>query len=270
MTQDVDGDYPAPGESIAVLNRLLRMWHAHDGGASIPLLDGTSLPALAIHVQVEHVAELTESIIELIRHNVYLSTAPLFRLSMECAVNAVWWASDPARVRASVHEAARQSDLFVRSVRRVQPGAFSDSAGMTESIKEFARFASLDARVFERRCRAIQGGAWIYPRYRLLSESSHGGIALLSEYSVHGTRTATNPDGLALVQRPHYRHLELALETQVILFALALAAWESVLPDHPDETELFELANDLGFGDLLQTAIGRPSPGVTGTPQDAG
>lgn len=57
-----------------------------------------------MHVQVEHIAELTASVIELIRGNIYLATAPLIRLSLESAVNSVWWASDPAGVRASVHE----------------------------------------------------------------------------------------------------------------------------------------------------------------------
>lgn len=252
-------DVPSPGESVAVLQRLLEMWHAHDGGAGIPWIDGTSLPGLAIHVQVEHIAELTASVLGLLDQNIYLSTAPLIRLSMECAVNAVWWAREPTGVRGAVHEAARQSSLLVRAVRRLSPGAFGNTKQMDAVLRDYAQFASDDARVFERRCKAIPGGEWIYLYYRLLSQGSHGGPSLLEEYMERVPPTEENPDGISLVQRPHYRHLEIALGTQVIMFALAIAAWDSVLPSHPDEKELYELGDRLGFGEMLREATGRPA-----------
>ena len=233
------------------------MWHAHDGGAAIPLIDGTSLPGVAIHVQVEHIAELTTSVLELLRHHIYLSTAPLIRLSMECAVNAAWWAREPTGVRAAMHQAARQSSLLVRAVRRLSPGAFRDTKHLDAVLADFAQFASDEARVFERRCKAIPGGEWIYPYYRLLSQGSHGGPPLLEEYMEPIPPTDENPAGISLVQRPHYRHLEIALGTQVIMFALAIAAWDSVLPSHPDEQALYQLGDRLGFGDMLRQATGR-------------
>lgn len=250
-------ELPTPGESVAELKRLLAMWHAHDGGAEIPLIDGTSLPGVAIHVQVEHVAELTTAIIELLHHDIYLSTAPLIRLSMECAVNAAWWAREPMGVRGSMHEAARQSSLLVRAVRRLSPDAFRNTTHLDAALRDYARFASDEARVFERRCRAIPGGEWMYPYYRILSQGSHGGPLLLEEYMESIPPTKDNPDGISLVQRPHYRHLEIALGTQVIMFALAMAAWDSVLPSHPDEKALYELGDRLGFGVLLRQATGR-------------
>lgn len=258
MIKHPTAEVPNPGESVAVLQRLLRLWHAHDGGAAIPKIDGTSLPALAIHVQVEHIAELTTSVIQLLHSNIYLSTAPLVRLSMECAVNAVWWAREPIGVRSSMHEAARQSGLLVRAMRRLSPGAFQDTRELDAVLRDYAVFASDEARVFEKRCKAIPGGEWIYPYYRLLSEASHGGPPLLSEYMRRIAPTEENPEGINLLQRPHYRHLEIALGTQVIMFALALAAWDSVLPDHPDEQELHELSDRLGFGELIRQATGFP------------
>lgn len=166
---------PTPSESIAALQQLLRIWLARDGEASIPLLDGTSLPGMAIHVQVEHIAELTESVIELIRHNIYLTTAPLMRLSLECAVNALWWASKPTGVRSSMHEATRQSGLLAKAMRKIAPRVVNDTKGLDEALRVSAEFASDEARYFEKRCKAINGGEWIYPYYRLLSEASHGG-----------------------------------------------------------------------------------------------
>lgn len=252
-------DVPTPDESVGVLSSLLRMWHAHDGGAVIPLIDGTSLPGLAIHVQVEHIAELTESVLELLRNDIYVSTAPLIRLSMECAVNAAWWAREPIGVRSSVHESARQGRLLVRAIRKLSPGSFRDTGDLNAVLRAYAEFASDEARVFETRCKAIPGGEWIYPYYRLLSSASHGGPALLDEYTEQIQPTRENPEGVHLIQRPHYRNLEVALGTQVIMFALALAAWDSVLPHHPDEKELHELGDRLGFGDLLRQATGRRS-----------
>lgn len=259
--QDHPHDVPTPSESVAALQRLLAMWHAHDGEAAIPHIDGTPLPGVAIHVQVEHIAELTASVIALLRQNIYLSTAPLIRLSMECAVNAVWWARNPMGVRSSMHEAARQSSLLVRAMRRMSPGAFRNSGVVDEVVRDYARFASDEARVFELRCKAIPGGEWIYPYYRLLSQASHGGPPLLEEYMEPIPPTAENPDGISLVQRPHYHQLEIALGTQVIIFALAIAAWDSVLPSHPGEKALYELGDRLGFGDMLRQATGRNSAG---------
>lgn len=252
-----EAEVPSPEESIAVLHRLLGIWHARDGGASIPWLDGTPMPGVAIHVQVEHIAELTASVIELIRSNIYLSTAPLIRLSLECAVNAIWWARDPSGVRSSIHEAARQSRHLANAMTRLRPDAPADTAVIDRILSANADFVKMEARVFERRCRAIPDGQRLYTYYRILSEASHGGVPLLSEYSTQIPATASNPEGIALVQRPHYHHLEFALGAQVISFALGLAAWDSVLPSHPDETELYELADSIGLGAMLRGATGR-------------
>lgn len=252
-----EAEVPSADESIAVLHRLLGIWHARDGGAGIPLLDGTPMPGMAIHVQVEHIAELTASVIELVRSNIYLSTAPLIRLSLECAVNAVWWASDPTGVRASIHEAARQSRHLASAMTSLRPDAAADTAWIDRILGANADFAKMEARVFERRCRAIPDGQRLYTYYRILSEASHGGVPLLNEYSRRVPATTSNPEGIALVQRPHYDHLEFALGTQVISFALTLAAWDSVLPSHPDEAELSELADSIGLGEMLRRATGR-------------
>ena len=84
------------------------------------------------------------------------------------------------------------------------------------------------------------------------------GPPLLNEYMERIPSTEENPEGINLLQSPHYRHLEIALWTQVIMFALALAAWDSVLPDHPDEKELHELSDRLGVGELIRQATGLP------------
>jgi hypothetical protein len=250
-------DVPSPDESIGVLHRLLGIWHARDGEASIPLLDGTMTPGMAIHVQAEHIAELTASVITLVHNNIYLSTAPLIRLSLECAVNAVWWASDPDGVRASLHEAGRQGRLLTRAMGRLRPEHTARTDEIDQILNANATFARTEARVFERRCKAIPGGQRLYAYYRLLSEASHGGIPLLGEYSQKVPKTQWNPEGVALIQRPHYRQLEFALGTQIVSFALALAAWDSVLPGHPDEAELYQLADEIGLSPLLREATGR-------------
>lgn len=254
MSDGTHAELPTPDASIAVLHDLLRLWHARDGSASIPLLDGTALPGIAIHVQVEHIAELTTSIIELIRHHIYLSTAPLARLSLECAVNAVWWAADPTRVRSSAHETARQSRQTFRAFARSAPSAIPDPERLDALLQATAPHAHQEARVFERRCLAIPDGRQLYARYRLLSEGTHGGLPLLDEYSERIAPSDSNPEGLSLVQRPHYRHLEFALETQVMSFMLAFGAWDAALPTHPDEVALARLAEEIGMGPMLRRA----------------
>lgn len=233
------------------------MWHAHDGSVALPLIDGTSLPGMAIHVQVEHAVELTESVLILIRNDRYLPAAPLMRLTMECAVTAAWWSTNPVGVRGSVHEATRLRNLRIRGMRGGSPDSYTDTPEMQEAMREYARFASAEAKAFEQRCKAIVGGEWIYPYYRLLSEKSHGGTSLLDEYLEQVPVSAEAPDGITFVQHPHYQSLEIALGLQVIMLTLALAAWDAVSPAHPDQDALHETADRLSFGDFIPGATGR-------------
>ena len=257
MAKEPDSLVPSAEESIRILQDLLSMWHAHDGTVALPLIDGTPLPGMAIHVQVEHAVELTESVIILIRNHRYLPAAPLIRLTMECAVTAAWWATNPVGVRGSVHESARLRTLRIRGMHGGSPASYTDTPEMRAAMSEYARFTSGEAKAFEQRCKALVGGEWIYPYYRLLSEASHGGTSLLDEYSEQVPVSANAPEGIALLQHPHYQTLEIALGLQVIMLTLAIAAWDAVSPAHPDQDALHEMADRLGFGEFIPGATGR-------------
>jgi hypothetical protein len=254
---DEHGRDPSIDQSVAALQYLLWVWHARDGMVALPEVGGSTLLGTALHVQVEHAVELTEAVIELLRNNIYLSTAPLIRLSMECAVTAAWWATNPKGVLASVHEAVRQTERRVAEGRKGQPGPFVDDPHIADTIAETAEFASNTARDFRERCEAIKGGSWIYAYYKLLSEMSHSGPNLMFEYAPVVEVDARHPDGLAFTQRPHYENLDLALWLQVRMLTLAIASWDAISPAHPDERALHDLADSLDFGEFIREATGR-------------
>ena len=243
-------------ESVAALRHLLRIWHARDGEVQLPLLHGTSLPAAAIHVQAEHSVELTESVLALLSADHYLTTAPLIRLTMECAVNATWWASNPAAVVGSIHNSMVLRKRRADALRGNKPADLAKSQALRQMMAAHAEHSSIEARVFEKRCEAIVGGAWIYPYYRFLSESAHGGPNLLEEYTRQIPTSASYPLGFSLIQRPQYKHLDIALGLQVMMLTLAIGAWDSLSQDYGAASEIPALADQLGFGEFIAQATG--------------
>lgn len=247
---------PSVDESVVVLQQLVRIWHARDGQVQLPLLDGTSLPAAAIHVQVEHSVELTESIMALLAAKQYLTTAPSIRLTMECAVNATWWASNPAAVRGSVYNSMVLRKRRADAMRGSKPTDLEQTRTLAELMGDYAKHSSVEASVFEKRCEAIAGGAWIYPYYRFLSESAHGGTNLLDEYTEQIPISATYPEGFSLLQRPHCKDLDVALGLQVMMLTLAIGAWDSLSPGYDASSEIPAIASQLGFGEFIARATG--------------
>jgi len=119
-----------------------------------------------------------------------------------------------------------------------------------------AKHSSIEARVFEKRCEAIVRGAWIYPYYRFLSESARGGPNLLEEYTRQILTSASYPLGFSLIQRPQYKHLDIALGLQVMMLTLAIGAWDSLSQDYGAASEIPTFADQLGFGEFIAQATG--------------
>lgn len=245
---------PEPEDSIALLEELIRMWESHSATIAVPVIDGSLLPGVAIQVQVEHAVRLSEAVIVLSREGLFIQLAPLVRLALECAVSAAWWTLHPNNVKASVNEAARLKNLLMEGMNTMSEGP-RDADSDWESISaEFAQYHVTEARNFEQRCNALAGGTYLYPYYRLLSEASHGGTALIEEYMVPAEATPEQPTGLAFQRHAPYKHRDLVLGINVIALALAIRAWDDITVDHPLQGQLNDIATRTGANIVIAPA----------------
>jgi hypothetical protein len=240
------------------LDELLAIWHGLDGSAAIPLLDGTIHPGLAIHNLVEEATNLSEAIRLLVANDMSLPVVPLIRLSMECAVTAAWWAGDPSRVRYSAAEEVRQKIHLASGLAGVAAGEhFDEVNSYLKARAEALGSPTDDAKRFEARCAATPGFEWAYPQYRLLSQTSHAGTALVTEY----TYPDENQLGVAINQRPTWSAQPVGYPMQVVILTIALSVYDAVLPQRQLQNMLQEFASKRGFGDIVDGVL----EGIVGT-----
>jgi len=237
---------PTPDESIEILKEMIGLWESHGDSVVVPVVDGSPLVGVAIQVQVEHTVRLSEAVVLLAREGHFIQMAPLIRMALECAVSAAWWTISPSNLKASIEEAARLKGLLMEDLGGLagQPGSRHpdwDNLGA-----EFAEFRAAEARNFEQRCNALAGGASLYPYCRLLSEASHGGVAIIDEYMTEVPKTAAKPYGLAFLRHAPYKYRDGSLALLVMVLGLALRAWDEFDPEHPDEAAINSFAERIG------------------------
>lgn len=258
-----DDHFAGRVQLIEDLDELLLLWHELDGNASIPVYADGLGAGLAIHNIVEHVTSLSEAIRSLVSQDISLPIAPLIRLSLECAVTAAWWAADPvSRVGLSVAEEARQKKLLAEDlVRTATPD--DDYSDVKEALT--ARTAELgppsnQAKLFKDRCDATPGFEWAYGMYRMLSAASHAGTALVAEYLDQTSPRSDNLEGLTISQRPTWSAQVIGRELQPVLLTIALAVYNSTLPQTPLLARLTSFSERHGFHDIVEAVIAGISP----------
>lgn len=245
---------PAPEDSISLLRELIDLWESQSESIAVPVIEGSLLPGVAIQVQVEHAVRLSEAVILLAREGHFIQLAPLVRLTLECAVSASWWTLHPNNVKASVNEAVRLRGLLVQGMATLSDGPPGENSDWASISAEFGQYHATEARNFEQRCNALAGGMYLYPYYRLLSEASHGGTALIDEYMVPAETTPEHPTGLAFKRHAPYKYRDVVLGINVITLALAIRAWDDITKDHPVREQLNDIAARTGANIVIAAA----------------
>lgn len=252
MTDQGAGErVPTIEESSNALERLISIWVEQNRGGTveIPIIEGSPIVGVTIHIMAKHSVALSESILALTSQNMILQSVPIMRLTMECAVTAAWLSVTPNASNAARHEDARDRLATITSI-------FEDLDMRDDELLADARFAVSQlskhktdtARKFETRCKSIAGGEKIYVLYRMLSRHSHAGIGLTDLYLKNSEESAENPYGVSLLEKTNYPLADADLAQQVGMLALALTAWDNIQPTHPSRSALDAIAQDFGFG----------------------
>jgi hypothetical protein len=247
---NTDERIPSIDESCKAIRRLITLWEEQNslGTVEIPLMEGRPLVGVTIHIMAQHSVALSESVLVLTSAKMFLESAPLIRLTMECAVTAAWLSITPNAGNAARHEDARNRLATINSIfedpERVD-GDLQEEAKAT--VVELAEHKSDAARYFEKRCKKIAGGEKLYALYRMMSGFSHAGIGLTDLYLAEVTESPSNPYGISLLEKSNYPAPEASLVNQVGMLALAMKAWDDILPTHPSRTALANIANEFRF-----------------------
>jgi hypothetical protein len=246
--------HPTPQQSVDHLHDLIQMWEAHGESVTVPIIGGSLLAGMCIQVQVEHAIRLTEAVLLLVKQGLFIQVAPLSRMVMECAITAAWWTLNPDNVKGSAAEAARMKQMLIKGMASAAGTAPIPHADWADMAEQFDAYRSGEAHKFEQRCNALQGGAAVYTYYRLLSEASHGGTAILDEYLEQVPETPDNPFGYAFQRHAPYKYFDNVLAIHVLMLGYAMRAWDNITKDHPDSDALDALGDVLGSGLIISPA----------------
>ena len=240
---------PTIAESIEGLRELLTIWQTGATSVDVPLIEGSALTGVAIHMLAQHTVALTESIILLTESQMHLQSVPLIRLSIECGITAAWLSIAPNAGNASHHESERNRHEIIKAL--FEDPSMRDEELLSE-VKEIvhglAGHRSAAAQYFKKRCSQIVGGEKMYVAYRILSGYSHAGIPLIDSYLVDVPKDANNVFGISLLEESNYPAMDVSLGYQVAMLCLALTAWDNITKGESRAEALEDIATRFGIG----------------------
>ena len=238
---------PTVAQSIEGLRELIGIWEDGEEFVAVPIIKKSPLTGVAIRVLADHAVALTNSIVLLVEHDMFIQAAPLIRLTMECGITSAWYSVDLNSGKAANHEGARQRRLILESM--FQDAGIGDEQLVNEAIENvraLAKYESAAARKFEQRCNKIVGGKDLYIHYRILSQVSHAGLALLDPYLHEVDITSENPIGYAFLKKVNYTSAQVSLGYQVSMLCLTLTSWDNISKDRPNSSRLQSVADRFG------------------------
>ena len=226
---------PTLEELRGALSEMIDLWTRREATITVQP-DGHFRP-LAIRIQIEHSITLTRSILALEAFGLFLACVPSARLTIECALTAEWLRRNPQTADAAAFEAQRQR----RNAREMfesllETGFRADgdtdlSPEAQQALKDVTREQKDEARYFIKMCGSLGDGEWLYAFYRLLSEQSHAGPALLSQYLIPMPATPEAPLGFGMAPAPGSELIQLVFGTQATILLYALTTRESLFGD---------------------------------------
>lgn len=244
-----------------MMERILAIWRgAAASTVELAILDGRVERAVFTLGLADHAAGLTDAVLLLARSDMTLQAVPLVRMTLECGVTAAWLAVTPgsgeaanadsaiahARLEHAMEDLADPLGRPEREKARKAEKARATAANRERGQTTVTPGINGEAKLFEQRCAAIDGGEWFYPYYRFLSAYSHGGPALLEHYGRAIEATEDNPLGLEYDPQRTFEAAGIVLAVQAIALMTAVRAWDDIAPGHSIRAQLDEVANDMG------------------------
>lgn len=240
---------PSEAESLEALHELIGVWDdATHESLTVPVMDNHWHRAASVWVQADHAIALARSVEVLWQQGMRLQCVPLLRLILECGVTGAWLARTDGSSDASVAEYTRLHVALVKGVRAMA-GAEHDP-DLDVMLAEAKQGATDEAKWIEARCKALDGGAWMYTYYRLLSKYSHGGAGLMDAYVRQG-EPEVNGGGPYRGDPQTFDGANIMLATSVVFLHTAMTAWASIDPEHQSGDVLAEFGTAHGMSATL-------------------
>ena len=232
---------PPSDQSVDVLRRLVSIWD-EVLETEVPVLeDGDWERGVSARVQIEHAVGLTRAILVLADSGLRIESVPLVRLTMECAVTAVWLTIVSGSGKASYHRAAvdyKNLNLALLKIGNRRVDQEADIRVIDAEIEGLEASRQKEAKSFLDRCASVDSGVWLYAYYRLFSKMSHGGANLNDEYLQTVEHSEEAPLGLAFKDQQAFALWPIVLGFQVTMLFNALQAWDRISQTHPRKAAL--------------------------------
>jgi len=192
-------------------------------------------------VQIEHAIGLTRAVLVLADSGLRIESVPLVRLTMECAVTAVWLTMVSGSGKASYHRATVDFKNLNLALLKIENGPADHEADVKmidAEIETLETFRQKEAKSFLDRCASVDSGVWLYAYYRLFSKTSHGGANLNDEYLQTVEHSREAPLGLAFKDQQDFALWPIVLAFQVTMLFNALQAWDRTSQTHSRKAAL--------------------------------
>jgi hypothetical protein len=238
---------PLSDRSVNVLRQLVSIW---DGvvETEVPVLeDGDWERGLSARVQIQHAVGLTRAVLVLADSGLRIESVPLVRMTMECAVTAVWLSITSGSGKASFHRSTVDFKNLNLALLKIENGSADDEGDINmidAEIEKLELFRQTEAKSFLDRCASVDSGVWLYAYYRLFSKTSHGGANLNDEYLQTVEHSEEAPLGLAFKDQQVFALWPIVLGFQVTMLFNALQAWDRVSQTHPRKAALDALSSE--------------------------
>jgi hypothetical protein len=214
----------------------------------VPVLeDGDWERGLSARVQIQHAVGLTRAVLVLADSGLRIESVPLVRMTMECAVTAVWLSITSGSGKASFHRSTVDFKNLNLALLKIENGSADDEGDINmidAEIEKLELFRQTEAKSFLDRCASVDSGVWLYAYYRLFSKTSHGGANLNDEYLQTVEHSEEAPLGLAFKDQQVFALWPIVLGFQVTMLFNALQAWDRVSQTHPRKAALDALSSE--------------------------
>lgn len=242
IANSADGvQIPLSDRSVDVLRRLVSIWD-EVVETEIPVLeDGDWERGVSARVQIEHAVGLTRAVLVLADSGLRIESVPLVRLTMECAVTAVWLTIVSGSGKASYHRATvdfKNLNLALLKIENRPVDQEADIRMIDAEIEKLEASRQKEAKSFLDRCASVDSGVWLYAYYRLFSKTSHGGANLNDEYLQTVEHSGEASLGLAFKDQQAFALWPIVLGFQVTMLFNALQAWDRISQTHPRKAAL--------------------------------
>ena len=238
---------PLSDQSVDVLRQLLSIWDEVEE-TEVPVLeDGDWERGVSARVQIQHAVGLTRAVLVLADSGLRIESVPLVRMTMECAVTAVWLSITPGSGKASYHRATVDFKNLNLALLKIENGSADDEGDINmidAEIEKLELFRQAEAKSFLDRCAYVDSGVWLYAYYRLFSKTSHGGANLNDEYLQTVEHSEEAPLGLAFKDQQVFALWPIVLGFQVTMLFNALQTWDRVSHTHPRKAALDALSSE--------------------------